>query len=197
MRAFKLLAVVYFVFTAFGVVLWRVSANSNQTEPFTVEVNIDSQNDAPTPQAWFNEMRPHCNVAEVEAQVRLTPAPMGDEGMGYTAACFAMAGQVDLARNLMERLPQASQSWAAQVIFGGIHGEADSGGEAGVAPAMELVLEYQPNNIMALYHAGSAAYSSGRVEAAREYLGRFVEHYGPEDGWKSNAHTMLKSLSAR
>ncbi len=59
---------------------------------------------------------------------------------------------------------------------------------------MELVVEFQPRNVMALYHAGSAAHATDRSDAARMYFERFVELYGPEDGWKANARATLEGL---
>ncbi|NNF40757.1 MAG: hypothetical protein HKN64_05215 [Woeseiaceae bacterium] len=192
MRAVRILAVVYFVFTAIGLLLWRASA---RTSPPIVEYAVPATPvDAPSAQLWFNDMRPNCTAEEVESRLELNPAPATDEGNGYTAVCWAIAGRTTEARALLDRLPTSFQRWAAGVVFGATHPAVDSGREAELAPVMELVVEYQPNNVMALYHAGSAAYGNGRSEAARDYLGRFLSAYGPEDGWADNARTMLEAL---
>lgn len=193
MRAVRILAVVYFVFTAIGLLFWRASVrNSQPIVEYAVGQTIQSE--APSAQLWFDAMRPNCTAGEVESRLELNPAPATVEGDGYTAVCWAIAGRTTEARALLERLPANFQAWAAGVVFGAIHPAVDSGREAELAPVMELVVEYQPNNVMALYHAGSAAYGSGRSEAAQDYLGRFLSAYGPDDGWTDNARTMLEAL---
>lgn len=59
---------------------------------------------------------------------------------------------------------------------------------------MELVVEFWPNHYMALYHAGAAAFEMGDAKRAHGYLTRFLQHYSVEDGWRSNALSMLGSL---
>ncbi len=59
---------------------------------------------------------------------------------------------------------------------------------------MELVIEFQPDNYMALYHAGMSEYTLGQHERARVSLKRFLELYQENDGWRSNALEVLGRL---
>ena len=127
MRAFKLLAVVYLLFTAFGVVLWRVSTNVQPPIDYIVPIHVEIDVDAQTPQDWFDSVRPQCNGNEVEGALSLSPAPMGAEGDSYAAVCWAMAGRTDEARALMSGLGVDVQRRGAALMFGVVHGAADSG----------------------------------------------------------------------
>jgi hypothetical protein len=60
---------------------------------------------------------------------------------------------------------------------------------------MELVIEYQPDNYMALYHAGMSEYVLGQPGPAAEHLRRFLQLYSSPDGWRSNAVEVLGRLS--
>ena len=42
---------------------------------------------------------------------------------------------------------------------------------------MELVLEYWPNQYMALYHAGMSEYALGQPGLARQHLTSFLQYY--------------------
>ena len=120
------------------------------------------------------------------------PPPRTVEGAWYEAACFALAARVADARRTIDRLPEDERGRAADVVFAAGHPKADQGDELAVGPLMELVVEYRPDEYMALYHAGSAAYLRSDERAVRRYLGHFMEVYGFEDGWRSNARTMLE-----
>jgi tetratricopeptide (TPR) repeat protein len=56
---------------------------------------------------------------------------------------------------------------------------------------MRLVVEYTPENYMALYNAGISEYQLGQYDYARTHLERFLELYQPEDGWRANAREVL------
>jgi hypothetical protein len=58
-------------------------------------------------------------------------------------------------------------------------------------------VEYQPENYMALYHAGMSEYILGHLDIARTQLERFLEIYQPNDGWRSNARTVLDRIEGR
>jgi hypothetical protein len=62
---------------------------------------------------------------------------------------------------------------------------------------MALVIDYQPDNYMALYHAGMSEYALGQHDRARTHLRRFLELYRSADGWRSNALTVLQRLGER
>ena len=54
--------------------------------------------------------------------------------------------------------PPSDRAGAANVLFEVAHPVADAGDDRASGPMMELVLEYWPNNYMALYHAGMSEY---------------------------------------
>jgi len=146
--------------------------------------------------AWFAGIKPYCNSVEVETAQQRSPAPSTADGLGYSAACYALAGRIDQARAAIERLPSGNRSYAAGIVFNTGHPVADAGDDKSAGPIMELVLEYQPNNYMALYHAGMSEYALGQLESAAEHLRRFLQLYSDRDGWRSNAVEVLGRLSS-
>jgi len=146
---------------------------------------------------WFAEMKPFCNTVEVEVQQQYRPAPEGMQGAGYSAACYALAGKIDRARDVIEKLPASQRSPAAGIVFDVGHPVADAGDDQSAGPIMRLVVEYQPENYMALYHAGMSEYILGHTDLARAQLERFLEIYTPNDGWRSNAQTVLDRIAGR
>lgn len=146
---------------------------------------------------WFQAMKPFCNPVEVETRVRFEPPPAGLEGAAYAAGCFALAGKVSRARDLIVALDQAGRLSAANIVFELAHPVADAGDDRAAGPIMELVVEFSPDNYMALYHAGASEYALGQPDAARRNLSRFVELYRENDGWTANAQKMLAELGVR
>src|SRR4051794_1563531 len=53
---------------------------------------------------WFAQVKPFCNAVEVEVRQQHLPAPAGVEGAGYSAACYALAGKIERAREVIDRL---------------------------------------------------------------------------------------------
>jgi hypothetical protein len=146
---------------------------------------------------WFAQMKQFCNVVEVEVQQQANPAPAGAEGAGYSAACFALAGKIDRARATIDRLDASDRAGAAGIVFAIGHPVADAGDDQSAGPIMRLVVEYQPENYMALYHAGISENILGHADLARTHLERFLEIYKAEDGWRSNAITVLDRLNGK
>jgi hypothetical protein len=144
---------------------------------------------------WFARMKPFCNAVEVEVRQQYTPAPPGAEGAGYSAACYALAGKIDRARRVIDQLDTRERPAAAGIVFAVGHPVADAGDDQSAGPIMRLVVEYQPDNYMALYHAGISEYILGHADLARTHLERFLEIYRAEDGWRANARTVLQRLS--
>jgi hypothetical protein len=147
--------------------------------------------------AWFASMKPFCNAVEVEVQQQHQPAPEGPQGSGYSAACYALAGKIERARQTIDRLPSGDRSEAAGIVFAVGHPVADAGDDESAGPIMRLVVEYQPENYMALYHAGISEYILGHPDFARSHLERFLAIYQSEDGWRANAKTVLARLRAQ
>lgn len=147
--------------------------------------------------AWFARIKPFCNAVEVEVQQQRFPAPPRTDGAGYAAACYALAGKIDKARLTIDALSVEERFRAAGIVFAVGHPVADAGDDASAGPIMRLVVEYQPDNFMALYHAGVSEFMLGQLDYARVHLQRFLELYEPEDGWKSNARDVLSRMADR
>jgi len=161
--------------------------------PITIDpVTVPTVADGAT---WFQTIRQYCNPVEVETQMRWQPAPDTSEGQMHKAACYALAGKIDQARGVIEGLPADQRYHAAGVVFNAGHPAADAGDELAAGPLMELVVEYWPNHYMALYHAGAAAFERSEYGAAGDYLERFLVEYSVEDGWRSNAKSMLETMT--
>jgi hypothetical protein len=145
---------------------------------------------------WFAQVKPFCNAVEVEVRQQHLPPPAGVEGAGYSAACYALAGKIDRAREVIDQLDAGDRSTAAGIVFEIGHPVADAGDDQSAGPIMRLVITYQPGNYMALYHAGMSEYILGQMDLARTHLRQFLELYRNEDGWRSNALDVLHRLDA-
>ena len=146
---------------------------------------------------WFAAMKPYCNQVEVEVRERYSPPPSTTEGAGYAAACFALAGKIERARQIIEGLVPADRASAANVLFGVAHPVADAGDDRASGPMMELVIEYWPNNYMALYHAGMSEYSLGQTVMAEKHLQAFLQMYTVADYFHENAEKALRAMDAQ
>lgn len=147
--------------------------------------------------SWFARIKPFCNAVEVTYAHQRSPAPATPSGVGYSAACYGLAGKIDSARAAIERLPADQRSLAAGIVFNVGHPVADAGDDKSAGPIMALVIDYQPDNYMALYHAGMSEYVLSQPDAARAHLRRFLELYTSRDGWRSNATQVLERLGDR
>ena len=79
----------------------------------------------------------------------------------HEAACYALAGRIASAREVILTLPEEMRYRAAGVVFEAGHPAADAGDDVAAGPLMELVVEFWPNHYMALYHAGAARFEQG------------------------------------
>ncbi len=140
---------------------------------------------------WFATAKPFCNALEVDVHLRQAPPPATDNGTAYGIACRAIAGQISMARTQIQQLTVSAQGHAAQVLFQVGHPIADAGDDRAAGPIMELVLEFWPNNYMAMYHAGMSAYATNRSAAAERYLSDFLVAYPSGDGWRAEAVRVL------
>jgi hypothetical protein len=146
---------------------------------------------------WFAGVRASCNALEVELRLQNSPPPADADGAGYGAACFALAGKIERARELIVALPSEQRWQAANVLFEVGHPVADAGDDRSAGPIMELVSTFAPGNYMAVYHSGASAYALGQNDIARQRLQQFLAAYPTRDGWRSNAIEMLAQLSGR
>ncbi len=174
-----------------GVVVLRHRATHS---PATTPEHPAAQGPYGTAQEWFSGVKPYCNAVEVELALRDRPAPATVGGQGYSAACYALGGKIDLARATLDRLPAAERGQAAAIVFGVAHPVADAGDDRSAGPIMELVIDYIPTHYMALYHAGMSEYALGQTRLAQTHLQSFLSQYHQNDGWTENARAMLARL---
>jgi len=186
-----------FAFTGVTAVMMQERAASTPDPVVaTIEVTPDPIRSTDDPSVWFQSIRRYCNPVDVETRLRWQPAPDSEQGLMHEAACLALAGKIDRARGVIERLPQDRRYEAAGVVFNTGHPAADAGDELAAGPLMELVVEFWPNHYMALYHAGASAFERGEMSAAQGYLERFLVEYSVEDGWRTNALSMLEQIGS-
>jgi len=145
-------------------------------------------------EGWFRTIKPLCNAVEVTLAQLSNPAPTTLEGQGYSAACYALGGELDSARSVIDRLPEGDRFRAVGIVFAVAHPVADAGDNRSAGPIMELVVDYWPNHYMALYHAGMAEYALGQAQLARKNLTAFLSYYHENDGWTRSARETLARL---
>jgi hypothetical protein len=173
------------------VTLWR--ADPPPAEPHLAPVAAVTA--APnTAEGWFQEVKPFCNAVEVEVQLRNRPAPASVAGAGYSAACYALAGRIELARGVVDAIAPSERLQAVAIVFDVAHPVADAGDDKSAGPIMEMVVDYWPNHYMALYHAGMSAFILGQPDRARRHLESFLTYYSSDDGWRRNALDVLGRL---
>jgi hypothetical protein len=144
--------------------------------------------------SWFAENKAHCNPLEVNSFLAAhAPAPTV-EVTAQRAACLAIAGKIAAARALIAGLSPGRRDDAVNNLFLIAHPVADAGDDESAGPIMELVLEFQPDQYMALYHAGMAMAITGDDDKARRYLNRFLTLYLNQDIWNRSAHRALDAL---
>ena len=115
--------------------------------PFTVTINVQGEPDEgpvePVDAAgWFRSMKAYCNPVEVDTRLTWSPAPRSADGTAYEAACFALAGRIDSARERILQLSEDQRWRAAGVVFNVGHPVADAGDDLAAGPIMELVVEF-------------------------------------------------------
>ena len=145
---------------------------------------------------WFSRVRPMCNPVEVDVGMRRVPPPPGYEGSAYQAACYALAGKIGAARQVILALPADQRGSATEVFLSIADPVADAGDDLAAAPMMRLVLEFSPDSYIALYHAGISEYALGDRRSAERHLRRFLELYAPEDGFRTRAKQVLAEMHA-
>lgn len=195
MRALYALGLLYIALCA-GLV-WMGRAHPEPVLP----VPVTGTPAHPAPQisgpAWFQRMKPFCNPVEVETRVRFEPPPAGYEGAAYGAGCFALAGKIAHARGMILALDPGQRRMAADLVFELAHPVADAGDDTSAGPIMGMVVEFSPDNYMALYHAGASEFALGQPGLSHKHLTRFLELYQQPDGWRRNAESMLTRMGAR
>jgi hypothetical protein len=149
-----------------------------------------------TPASWFATAKAHCNPVEASVFLAQHFPPGGEAGTPYKVACFALAGKFDEARAVLDSLPKAQRPRAVGVVFNVVHPVADAGDDVAAGPVMEFVLEYTPNNYMALYHAGMSAYEKNDMPRAKKRLDDFLLLYSTDNHFTRTAIATLAKLEA-
>ena len=115
--------------------------------------------------------------------------------MGYLATCWALGGHLDEARRVL-LAGGVRRSTGLSILFDIAHPIADRGDDRAAGPIMGLILELWPQNYMAWYHAGMSDYAGGDAAQAKLRLEQFLVLYKQADGWRANAETALRGMSA-
>lgn len=169
----------------------RAPDRSVPTEATPTPVALITPN---TGNAWFNSIKSRCNAVEVATAINSSPPPADWEGVGYAAACYALAGKIDAADRAIGQLDPTQRAQAVNIVFEIGHPVADAGDDRSAGPIMELVLKYWPQNYMAMYHAGMSAYALGDIPLSRQRLTDFLHTYTAADGWTNNARMVLDKI---
>src|SRR2546421_3761583 len=111
--------------------------------------------------AWFAAMKPYCNAVEVETRLSAAPAPRTTDGVGYAAACYALAGKLNHAQQAIDALAEDQRWRAAAVVFNIGHPVADQGDDQSAGPIMRLRPRHLAHKYKALYHARVSEYGLG------------------------------------
>ena len=163
---------------------------STKTTPAkTIKSNLTTE------QQWFKNIKSRCNSVEVITAMGNATYPQSPTGIGYAASCYALAGRIDLADQVIQQLPANRQVYAAEVVFNIGHPVADAGDDKSAGPIMDLVLRYWPENYMALYHAGMSAYVLGDFTKAETHLNNFLDVYQRNDYWTNKAKDALNRMA--
>ena len=191
MRTLQLLGLLHLgVLVVVGGVDWI------RTDPPALPVENTGAIIADSGNHWFRQIKPYCNPVEAALMIQRNPPPQDDEGPGYAAACFALAGKLDQADARLAALARgAERHGAASIVFRVGHPVADAGDDDAAGPIMRLVVKYQPNNFMALYHAGIAEFNMGDARLAKAHLERFLELYSRNDTWRKNGQKVLAKIA--
>lgn len=132
-----------------------------------------------------------CTSLEVEQTVRATV--MSDI---ERASCLAVAGKIDRARDVLRTMSDPMRVQAISEVFNLAHPIADRGDDRSAGPIMALVVEFWPENYMAVFHAGMAEFALGHDDAARRQLERFLAMYGHRDVWRARAEAAIAAIAA-
>jgi hypothetical protein len=132
----------------------------------------------------------HCTPLDAELRVRELASPIDK------VTCLAIAGKIDEARTHLFAMPTEQRSTAIQRVFNIAHPIADRGDDKSAGPIMALVVEFWPENYMAVFHAGMAAFAQGQEAQAKSQLERFLTMYQPNDIWRARAKKALDDIAA-
>jgi thioredoxin-like negative regulator of GroEL len=153
----------------------------------------------PLPEAarWFTANQRGCNAAEIEKRLELTPPPSGSVGLVFKAACYAIAGKSERAREIIDAIPPSDRASSILELERVIHPTADGGIDEITLPLCELVLDRVPDEPFALLQAGLAQHLAGNETAAGRHLSRFLSVHPTQDVARERALRALKEIDPR
>jgi hypothetical protein len=147
---------------------------------------------APAPAAgWYAKSAARCNPLEVDVLLREATASPAER-----ATCLAVAGRITQARAILDAMTAPDRLDTVNAIFSIAHPIADAGDDMSAGPIMGLVVEYQPTNYMAVFHAGMAEFALGHDAVARTHLEHFLRIYTQRDIWRQRAVNALDAITA-
>jgi hypothetical protein len=132
-----------------------------------------------------------CTSLEVEQTIRAPSMTDSDR-----VTCLAVAGKIDRARAMLRAMPGTARMEAIAQVFAVAHPIADRGDDASAGPIMWLVVDFWPQNYMAVFHAGMSDFALGRDDTARTQLENFLAMYSPHDVWRARAEQALAAIGA-
>jgi hypothetical protein len=168
--------------------------SNNSSKQFSNTTNVVTTSNRLTGNGWFDSIKPRCNAVEVATAINSSPPPNDWQGTGYAAACYVLAGKIDLADRAIGGLDPGLRHQAVHIVFEIGHPVADMGDDRSAGPIMELVLKYYPENYMAMYHAGMSAYALGNIPLSKQRLTDFLNTYTVADGWTNNARIVMDKI---
>ncbi|MBC7883600.1 MAG: serine/threonine protein kinase [Anaerolineae bacterium] len=190
----KYLAVVGTVIASFGAIIFFGFSSVNQGySPVTNSPSIPASS-LTAEEQWFNQIKPSCNSVEVVTAMSGATYPQTPQGVGYAASCYALAGRIDLADQVILQLPPNNRVYAAAIVFNIGHPVADAGDDKSAGLIMNLVLRYWPDNYMALFHAGMSEYILNDYPQSQSHLQSFLRVYQQQDGWTDKAKSALNRM---
>jgi len=175
-RALYLIGLGYLAICGAVVLRQRTHHSAPTVEPTTGTVRFDG-----SASEWFVAMKPFCNAVEVDVAHSRHPAPTTLEGQGLSAACYALGGKIDVARDIIDRLPQPDRYRAAGIVFD-IHLAAlELHGDAPVAKRGRALLAQRLQDASAALTRWQAAQGAG------ESLGELARELNDESRYQQEA----------
>jgi hypothetical protein len=174
----------------------RVRRHDDAAAGFAVPTVVAQSGGSVSSVEWSSPGLAHCNAVEVTTYLASHDLGPGVRGAAARAACLAVAGRIDAARQVIlgRGLGAEDRDIVVNQVFLAGHPVADAGDDASAGPIMELVVEFQPDQFMARYHAGMAAAIAGDDARARQHLTRFLGLYPSADGYNLSARRALEAL---
>jgi hypothetical protein len=146
--------------------------------------------------AWFTRVREHCNSLQIRSVLSDTPPPATLDGSAFAAACAALAGDLRLAHKQIAPLPRDQHGYGVWPTFEIAHRMADKRPkDPQIAAIMRFVIDFWPENYLALYHAGIAEFAAGDTARATKHLQQFLKVYTKTDSFTAAATTALAELA--